>query len=430
MFGQCASRRVTGVVSWLVASVATVVTTAMPAYGQGTVVGMDTPIQFISISAGSTTMTVGQSQGLMTQATLATDPVQTRMIGQSIWNISFTPALPVGSCGTGATSFNSQAFGVLSSGAVDVTWSPGTPNTIRMTGTLGPLPVTDGATVTASLQCVSGGPIGSVSATWTGTQFDGTFSFGGVTGEVAVVGVTWSSSNPSVVSVSPFGSVQALAPGDATITATFGNRCWQPHAGENPDCRGTTSASVALQVVPGGGGGDPGGGGGGECAIVRVVLAPGSAIFATVDTTISDPTTGEVFGNFPFPIGTNQEAPEGQFRLSFTAPEGFTVTPAQVDLNTECGETFEIALTFAEDVPPPTIDTLIEQAAGAGFGQASNLLQNARARLQAGNTTAACNQIAAYMNQVRAQSGKRLSAEAAPAMLATAAEVRRLLGCG
>jgi len=72
---------------------------------------------------------------------------------------------------------------------------------------------------------------------------------------------------------------------------------------------------------------------------------------------------------------------------------------------------------------------LIEDAGAAGLQQASNLLRNARTRLLAGNTTAACNQIGAYMNQVGAQSGRQISAEDAAAMLARAATVRNALGC-
>jgi hypothetical protein len=56
-------------------------------------------------------------------------------------------------------------------------------------------------------------------------------------------------------------------------------------------------------------------------------------------------------------------------------------------------------------------------------------LNAAIAALLRGNTTAACNQLAAFQNEALAQSGKALTASQATQLIAVAADIRSQLGC-
>jgi hypothetical protein len=56
-------------------------------------------------------------------------------------------------------------------------------------------------------------------------------------------------------------------------------------------------------------------------------------------------------------------------------------------------------------------------------------LNAAQAPLAAGNSTAACNQIKAFINEVKAQSGKKLTAGQASTLITAAQAIRTALGC-
>jgi hypothetical protein len=56
-------------------------------------------------------------------------------------------------------------------------------------------------------------------------------------------------------------------------------------------------------------------------------------------------------------------------------------------------------------------------------------LNAAIASLGRGNTTAACNQLAAFQHEAQAQSGKALTASQATQLIAAAAAIRSQLGC-
>ena len=72
---------------------------------------------------------------------------------------------------------------------------------------------------------------------------------------------------------------------------------------------------------------------------------------------------------------------------------------------------------------------LAAEAAGVGFGQGGNLLQNALASIASGNTGASCGQLGAFINQVQAQAGKKLSVSEAAALVAAANSAKAALGC-
>jgi hypothetical protein len=64
-----------------------------------------------------------------------------------------------------------------------------------------------------------------------------------------------------------------------------------------------------------------------------------------------------------------------------------------------------------------------------GFQQSNNLLQNVLSSLNRGNTVAACNQLGAFLNQVRAQAGKSLTTSEANSLTITAFAAKAALGC-
>lgn len=308
-------------------------------------IGQNTPIVSMSLAPAEATITVGQQQGLSTSALLDTGTtVQISGGGSILWRMAWTPGINVSACGTAATQFSSQVFQIDgTTGAFHAVWSPGQPDTLKADGIMSLPTAVAGASVTAALQCVNGAASGSASAFWNATQYDGTFTFGGGGGEVALVGLSWTSSNPAVASVSQAGVVTALAPGDATITATWGNRCWQPLAGENLVCRGTTTATATVHVQE-----DGGGGGGGEEGCVRLtfVLLPGSEPAATVDVTLVDPPSGAELGSFSLPIGQTVAPDPGAYHLRLSAPPGLTVTPVQRGLNLVCGDDETVRVRF------------------------------------------------------------------------------------
>lgn len=85
--------------------------------------------------------------------------------------------------------------------------------------------------------------------------------------------------------------------------------------------------------------------------------------------------------------------------------------------------------------PPPTIADLIAEVTGAGLphGTARSLLaklENAQRKVGAGQIAVACNGLGAYLNEVRAQNGKKLQAAYAQDLIDAARAVQDALGCG
>jgi len=75
---------------------------------------------------------------------------------------------------------------------------------------------------------------------------------------------------------------------------------------------------------------------------------------------------------------------------------------------------------------------LLTSVTGVGAGADSSLAAKVKsftAKVDAGNSTAACNALAAFAAEVRAQSGKSIPRSDADALLAAAAQVRAVLGC-
>jgi hypothetical protein len=90
---------------------------------------------------------------------------------------------------------------------------------------------------------------------------------------------------------------------------------------------------------------------------------------------------------------------------------------------------------IAAPPPPPTIADLIAEVTGAGLphGTERSLLaklENAQRKVDAGQIAVACNGLGAYLNEVRAQNGKKLEAAYAQDLIDTARAVQDALGCG
>jgi hypothetical protein len=90
---------------------------------------------------------------------------------------------------------------------------------------------------------------------------------------------------------------------------------------------------------------------------------------------------------------------------------------------------------IAAPPPPPKIADLIAEVTGAGLphGTERSLLaklNNAQRKVDAGQIAVACNGLGAYLNEVRAQNGKKLEPAYAQDLIDTARAVQDALGCG
>jgi hypothetical protein len=86
---------------------------------------------------------------------------------------------------------------------------------------------------------------------------------------------------------------------------------------------------------------------------------------------------------------------------------------------------FTVTVLGAQDV----ISNLISQVGELDFKQTSTLLQNVLKSLDNNNTGAGCSQLGAFISQVQAQSGKKLTAAEAAALIRAATDARGTLGC-
>ncbi|MEO8681553.1 MAG: kelch repeat-containing protein, partial [Vicinamibacterales bacterium] len=108
------------------------------------------------------------------------------------WSLQFVSQINVSPCATAQypapISYSSQGF-TDNQGAIHETWSVSTP-VMTADGSITP------TTVALTLGCTNGQATGTINAQWTGTRYDGTFSFNGgaSTGAVSITG--WSAKAP------------------------------------------------------------------------------------------------------------------------------------------------------------------------------------------------------------------------------------------
>lgn len=176
------------------------------------------------------------------------------------------------------------------------------------------------------------------------------------------------------------------------------------------------------------------GGGGSDVFIVRMQFtqpdtAPPSIGDVSDISVQTDSTDGAVV-TFDLPVATDDADPSPLVEASPASGSLFpvgttTVTVTATDAAGNAShETFTVTVVLS---PSATIAAL--QNGSAAFRQGGNLLRNARENLAAGEVTAACNQLGAFSNQVRAQRGKSIAAGQADAWMASAAQIRSALGC-
>jgi hypothetical protein len=129
-----------------------------------------------------------------------------------------------------------------------------------------------------------------------------------------------------------------------------------------------------------------------------VVLA-GAALASSCSRTTSSPDVPTTPGVAPATSGRG-------YAESFVAR--ISAAPAPIDL---------AALIETFGLPHGTLISLVAKARAA------------QASLDKGNTSAACNQLQALINEAQAQSGRRLTADQATAIVAAARDLRAALGC-
>lgn len=102
---------------------------------------------------------------------------------QTILGIDIGPPgfLDVSACAGSSVTFGGGTLFLRPDGSFDETWSPGTPNTLRLTGRADP------ASLQATLSCASrSGPTGSMTASGSNYDLAGSYSFGSQQGTLSV----------------------------------------------------------------------------------------------------------------------------------------------------------------------------------------------------------------------------------------------------
>jgi len=87
--------------------------------------------------------------------------------------------------------------------------------------------------------------------------------------------------------------------------------------------------------------------------------------------------------------------------------------------------TFTVTVRSASQV----VTDLVALTAIYNFQQGAGLLQNVLNGIAAGNTSSACAQLSAFINQVQAQSGKKLTAAQAAALISAATTAKAAISC-
>lgn len=201
--------------------------------------------------------------------------------------------------------------------------------------------------------------------------------------------------SPAVIADPPSGSTFSLGTTLVAVTSTdaSGN---SSHATFNVTVRDTTQPVVTTS-------GD----------VTVEVTSPAGAV-ATFSASATDIVDGPMT-----PVCT--PASGSTFPIGMT-----TVTCSATDAHLNTGSaTLVVTVLSSEQI----IAILISEVGTLDFQQASNLLQNALASLTHENAGTACNQLAAFINQVEAQRNKSLTDAEAAALINTATGARGSLAC-
>lgn len=150
----------------------------------------------------------------------------------------------------------------------------------------------------------------------------------------------------------------------------------------------------------------------------------------------------------PGNITVNATSPSGAIVVYTASATDLVSGAVTVACSPASGSTFPIGITPVSCSAKDSSDNLVTSGFSVGvlgaaqitadllaqvtidnFQQASNLLQNVLNSISSGNTGAACNQLGAFINQVQAQSGKKLTTAEATALIGFAASAKTALGC-
>ena len=107
---------------------------------------------------------------------------------------------------------------------------------------------------------------------------------------------------------------------------------------------------------------DNGGGGDDGCApVIANIAVIGTVPFDSVQVAVFDRLTDELLFEGELPLGFFDEAalPEGQYRIEFSVPAGYMVTPSSFSIDAVCGDLVNLNATVqAIPAVPPTILSL------------------------------------------------------------------------
>lgn len=132
------------------------------------------------------------------------------------------------------------------------------------------------------------------------------------------------------------------------------------------------------------------------------------SVTATDPDDAAGPVTCSPASGSTFPIGTTTVSCTSTDSHGNTGTNGFSVTVLS---------------------PTQVVSNLIATVTVDSFQQASKLLQNVLKSVSGGNTSAACGQLSAFINQAQAQSGKALTADQASQLIQSANDAKGALGC-
>jgi hypothetical protein len=152
---------------------------------------------------------------------------------------------------------------------------------------------------------------------------------------------------------------------------------------------------------------------GGDC-LDRVHVIPHAAVAGLTDEDLSNwgCSVHETFTRWPesfVPVAISLDSPS-----SFVAEDGSTGAP------------YILARTSS---PRAQTIALLATVKGAGMRSLVAQLEGVLAKIDRKNTSAACGQLKAFRNHVRAQSGKRLPVASAAALRQSAADIASAIGC-
>jgi len=157
---------------------------------------------------------------------------------------------------------------------------------------------------------------------------------------------------------------------------------------------------------------------------------------SVIDTATNAVVATVLVGRFPFGVAVN---PAGTF--AYMAARGLAIGIVSV-IDTATNPVVAtvpalpqgtIPIAFGKfiggETPSQMTSDLITTVMSLNFHQGVNLLENALRQINSGNTTIACNQLSAFINQVQAQSGNQLTVATASQLIASAAQIKAALGC-